>query len=190
MIKVILAFKKFQYELSGDTNQEFSIETKSELESDPSFLRMYDLIDFFEYKTPFFTELFAWIYPSNKMTKLFGVKKSKYNHLCWSQYERMKSNLVFKFNETTFTTPKILDEWIKYLPAESYKIALKMFRQAASNTTLIYETDEECLKVIEGEISDKIENADRELILNELCSVNNIPLSSHLRRLFRFIFKN
>lgn len=178
---VLLAFKKIQYERTGNTSSEFKLQTNMELHESKDFSNVINLISNFELKKPHFSTNYVWYYPGDNIAKICKRKKSKFNYLCWDAFTNLNKefNIIQSQKNTHIHIPNhYLDKWSNYLPGDTYEIIFELYNRPFKNGNhLSYQNEAECIKKINDGLKileNRSKNPDRELLIFELFSINQI----------------
>lgn len=177
---VLLAILKIQYELTGKAEKHFNFQFDGVLEKSKTFLRVCGLIELYEIFNPHITEHYAWFYPSDRLGKEIAGNKSKFNYLCWIYAEKFDEQFSFTVDVSgqALIPRQLADKWAQYLPQQSYTLIMELCHaQTRGDEFVEFESEEECLQRIKGILKPIAEleiNPDRELLINELFSLNRV----------------
>ncbi|OLY65326.1 hypothetical protein [Leptospira santarosai] len=177
---VLLAILKIQYELTGKAEKHISLEFDGVLEESKTFLRVCDLVNLYEIFNPHITEYYAWFFPSDRLGKEIAGDKSKYNYLCWIFAEKFDEQFSFTVDESGYALIplQLADKWAQYLPGQSHTLIMELCQARTRGDEFIeFESEEECLRCIKDILKPIAEleiNPDRELLINELYSLNRL----------------
>lgn len=187
---VLLAFKKLQYEKTGNTEGEYQF-----IGDDESIAFISGLIeDFFEINNPYHASDIVWFYPKSsykeKIISTFLPNQELIDDLQWWNIAIELSgdcnfNTKPKSEEDYILIPnEIIGEWYRYLPRYLPMIITKLYCKKSKGMNFQQFKDKlEIIEIIDNEIKNKIDDIgcpDRELIIKELLNFNKLeyPIDS------------
>jgi len=201
MLCAYLAFRKLQYEKTGTSNEDYSIQTS--VESSRGLATVFSLLSYFEVENPFMGEAYVWIYPKDEcrleISKTRERRFRKDDFSWWNTVIRLddlKLETCYDYPERYCIFPMELVKWYRYLPGYVAPVIPRLYAMASVGGKLkAYESLSEVLKEINDELECLAEaerkhghsDPDREVLIKELYDFNRINYPLHAEEVFDFL---